>query len=625
MLPHRAAPLLLLAAACAPAAGPAGPAPLPVPPARGPVAIRVIHPAPGSTIDARDSTFLLGSLGTGDATLAVNGAPVAVAPNGAFLAWVPLPRDSVMRFTFVARSPRDSQRLDLDVTRARWRRDDARPAIEPGSMTPVGRVWVRPEEPVRFLVRATPGATVRLLLPDTAIRFVEETAPDDVPPGIRAFDRDPANLRPLPRTGRYVATIAGMRVGADPGPVVQPSGSADGAPILELVRGADTVRASWPVQLGILEGRPPVVQLDDDPGRRGGTDGVTVGRAVPGGSYHWFFGHGTRVVLDRRQGDDARVRLSERATAWVPAGEVVPLPHGTWPPLARLGSITISADSAHATVRLPLGERVPVRVLEEERRLRLELFSAVGDVDWIRDAPGDTLVRRIDWAQATSDEVHVDVELSVAPWGWRLRWEGTDLLLDVRRPPSIDRTAPLRGRFILVDPGHPPAGATGPTGLREAEANLAVSLELRRQLEAKGARVALTRAEDRPLDLRPRVELAERSGAEVLVSVHNNALPDGVNPFTNSGTSVFYGHAISLPLARAVQAALVRELGERDLGVARGDLALVRPSWLPAILTEGFHLIVPEHEAALRSPEGQRRYARGIVAGLEAFLAARAR
>ena len=91
----------------------------------------------------------------------------------------------------------------------------------------------------------------------------------------------------------------------------------------------------------------------------------------------------------------------------------------------------------------------------------------------------------------------------------------------------------------------------------------------------------MTRTEDVPLELWPRVDLAERAGADLLVSIHNNALPDGVNPFTNSGTSVYYNQPRSVPLARAVQAALVRRLGVRDLGIGRGDLAMVRTTWMP--------------------------------------------
>ncbi len=63
----------------------------------------------------------------------------------------------------------------------------------------------------------------------------------------------------------------------------------------------------------------------------------------------------------------------------------------------------------------------------------------------------------------------------------------------------------------------------------------------------------MTRTEDVPLELWPRVDFAERAGAEVLVSIHNNALPDGVNPLTNNGSSVYYNQPRSIPLARAIQ------------------------------------------------------------------------
>ena len=606
------------------------PTPIPVPRIEGQTRLRVVYPASGGAIDARDSSFLFGTTGTGDAKLWINGIPVPVAANGAWLAWVPLPRDSVMRFDVVARSPRDSQRLVHEVTRARWQPPGRALWVDPGSFTPRGRNWVRADEPVRLQVRATPGAVARLRLPDgRRLPLVEEAGGEEVPAGMRAFDRDPANLVPGSGTSRYVTTLRNLPLGADPGPLYVSGDSGatvlatdPSAPQLELLLGADTLVTRWPVQLAILDTAARVVELDDDPMRKGGTDGITIGRAAPGATYQWFFAAGTRATLDRRQENDVRVRLSRDQAVWVPAADVQPLPTGVWPPLGRARSITVSSEPDRATVRIPLGERVPVRVLDQERVLRLELYATQADIDWTRYAPGDTLVRRIDWTQRTTDETEITVQLARPLWGHRLRWDGTDLLLEVRRPPVIDRDHPLEGRRILVDPGHPPAGATGPTGLREAEANLAVSRVLVQMLRDEGAIVYVTRDADVDLDLTSRVERAEQSGAEVLVSIHNNALPDGLNPYTNNGTSVFYNHAQSLPLARAVQAALVRELGLRDLGVARGDLALVRPTWLPAILTEGLYMIVPEQEAALRTLDGQQRYARGVVEGLRRFLAA---
>jgi N-acetylmuramoyl-L-alanine amidase len=46
---------------------------------------------------------------------------------------------------------------------------------------------------------------------------------------------------------------------------------------------------------------------------------------------------------------------------------------------------------------------------------------------------------------------------------------------------------------------------------------------------------------------------------------------------------------------------------------------------MPSILTEGLFLMLPDQEHALRTAEGRRRYAEGVVEGLDRFLRARAR
>jgi N-acetylmuramoyl-L-alanine amidase len=135
----------------------------------------------------------------------------------------------------------------------------------------------------------------------------------------------------------------------------------------------------------------------------------------------------------------------------------------------------------------------------------------------------------------------------------------------------------------------------------------------------------MTRTTDSAVDLWPRVAFAEAAGADLFVSIHNNALPDGINPFTNNGTSVFYNQPRSAPLASAVQRAMVRRLELPDLGIGRGDLAVIRGTWMPSVLVEGMFMILPEQEAALRTTSGTRRYARGVYDGIRTFLLDRAR
>ena len=606
-----------------------------VPAARGPLAIRVIYPAPDAIVRAKDSSFLLGTVGTGDARLSINGHPVRVWPNGAWLAWIPLPDDSLMMFRIAARTATDSSVLDYAVRRGGWA-----PPPGPGlwldstSLTPRGRAWWPAGEYLTLSARASEGAEVRMRLPDgTVVPLLAEPRLEEIPEAVRAFDRDTANLVTSLRRDRYVGVLRGRSLGPSPGPILPgpwisyiPTGLVPDSTawaVVEVIRAADTLRARWPLQVGLLDTLPVMAELDDDTAGTGNTDGVTVGRAVPGGTYHWFFPNGTRARVSGRLNDDLRLSLAPESEAWIAAEEARPIPPPTAVP-AVVGSVRLTPMTDRVRLRVPLSHRVPFHVTETDRRITLRLYGALGDVNWIQYGGHDTLVSRVTWAQDDRREVTLTVELARSLWGYHAGWERGDLILDIRRPPALDPAFSLKGRLIAVDPGHPPGGSTGPTGLREAEANLAIGLEVKRLLEREGARVFMTRTEDLPLELWPRVALAERAGADLLVSIHNNALPDGVNPLTNSGASVYYNQPRSVTLARAVQAALVRRLGGADLGIGRGDLAMLRTTWMPSVLTEGLFMIVPEQEAALRSPRGQRMYAEAVVEGIRQFLRERA-
>ena len=570
----------------------------------GPLDLVVRYPAAGAVIDAADSSFMFGSTGSGDAVLTINGAPVRVAPNGAWLAWVALPRDSVMRFELVARTPRETRRTELVARRpARYHPPASGAWIDPGSIEPRGQVtWPR-DEFIPVTVRAHPEAQVRLRLPgNLLVPMARDTRLDEPAWGIRAFDSDTQNLRRAVPPDRYVALLRGRAV--------------DSAQV-EAIVGSDTVRAPWPVRIALLDSVPSFAELD------GGDDGITIGRAARGGTYHWFWATGTRAQLTGLLGDDARVQVAPGIEAWVPVADARPLYVPT-PPGAVAGSAALTPMADRARLRIPLSQRVPYEVIERERSLEVLLYGAVGDVNWIRYGPGDTLVTRIAWSQEP-EGVRLVVDLAEPVWGFRAGWDRGDLLLDIRRPPAINAGRPFDGRLIVVDAGHPPLGASGPTGLTEAEANLGVALELQRMLEDAGARVVMTRTDATPVALGARPRLADSLGADLLLSIHNNALPDGVNPFPNNGTSVYYNHPRSIPLAAAVQRALVRRLGLRDLGIGRGDLALVRPTWMPAILSEGLFMMVPEQEAMLRSELGRHRYAQGVFEGVREFLRGRAR
>ena len=99
-----------------------------------------------------------------------------------------------------------------------------------------------------------------------------------------------------------------------------------------------------------------------------------------------------------------------------------------------------------------------------------------------------------------------------------------------------------------------------------------------------------------------------------------NAFGDGTNPFPNVGTSTLFFHPQTEPLARLVQAGMMREMGLRDLGIHYQNIAIGRTMWMPSLICEGAFLMVPEQENAVKTPEFQERYARGVADGVEAYF-----
>ncbi len=603
----------------------------------GPLVLDVVHPEEGVTVATRDSTFVFGSTGTGDATLRINGTPVPVQPNGAFLAFLPVPPDGVYRVT--AETPTESAELVRTVVLP-----PPPPTLPAGavaiiesSIEPRGAWVALPGERIDVSFRGSPGGAASLILPDgRRVRLVEATASLDAAAGQEAFARDPgaARERVLTTVAEYRGSFAAVpiappdtmrtgaaRLGAFTIPREPAGEMRPGHATLELVIGADTARALLPLDLSLLDpDRLPVALTRDPTEPPRALGGEVRAMPAPSGVLHYFWPDGTRVALSGERNGRVRVRLTADLSAWVDANELVFLPAGTPPPTSRVGTVRMTPTPGWIDVRFNLDERLPFRVDEGERSFTVTLYGATSRTDWLQYGGLDPLVERAEWSQPRDDEYRFHLFLTRAPWGYRVFWDGDDLVLRVRRPPEIDPDRPLRGLLIALDPGHPPLGAIGPTRLTEPEANLAIALALRPMLEAAGARVIMTRTDTTSVPLYARPRIATEAGAHLFVSIHNNAFPDGVNPFRNNGTSTYYFYPQSVALARALQRELLAELRLRDLGYGRGDLAAVRHTWMPAALTETMFLMIPRQEAALRDPAVIERIARAHLRALEAFV-----
>lgn len=645
----------------------------PVPEVDGPLSIRVQYPRPHQRLTVRDSNFVFGSVGTGWGALWIDGEPVPVEPNGAFLAWLPVPetaRGDTAIYRLRARRGTEevSLRLPVRLPPVPYAGPPGTVWLDTAALRAASDRWALPDEPLSVSVRGAPGLTVWLEAGDD--RFPLRPEPTVPGPGVESPLAEP----PMPgpelgrrgRTGespdvtyrgripagelRQAACRGGSGAGSRP---TQPSGCGPGPDRTDTLRvalsatdGIDSVRLERRVPLRLLDpGALPVARLVDEPDPVQGRRGVVVARPTPSGPYRWLLPPETRALVDGRRENRFRVRLAPGLHAWVVEEDAELLPPGSAPPESPVEDLRVEPTEDGLSLRVPLRAPIPAEVTQtDERTLVLTLYGALGETSRAAHGPRDPLLKSLRWEQLPGSRYRLELRLREPVWGYRLAWDRGDagayqglraddvgrpgardpvLRLDVRRPPEIDLRRPLRNRAIAVDPGHPGAGAFGPTGYYEGDANLAVARRLVEMLRGAGARAILVRTDTLPLGLYERTARARRAGAEIFVSIHNDALPDGIRPFGREGTSTYYHHPQSRELAETVQAGMLEAMGLRDLGVLWGDLAVIRETWMPAVLTEGAFMMVPRHEAALRTPEFQERYARGVLEGLESFLRGR--
>ena len=188
------------------------------------------------------------------------------------------------------------------------------------------------------------------------------------------------------------------------------------------------------------------------------------------------------------------------------------------------------------------------------------------------------------------------------------------------------------GAVLVIDPGHGgfDGGALAEDGTVEAQVNLAVALQMEDLARLIGVETVMTRREDTALDdpkagtirqrkssdLKNRAELANSVSGGVLVSIHQNSLPEVRSVH---GAQVFYNHAQgSEQLALAVQDALNRVVNDRpkESKAAGKNIYLLCHTTAPAILVECGFLSNAQETELLNTPVHQTRLAVTILAAV---------
>lgn len=565
----------------------------------------VVYPREGQFLSAYDSAFVFGSTRLPNAQMFVNGFPVRLNLDGAFLTIVPL---SGGEFRFVCRAANATDTLETVRTvivpeyLATTRSDTF--AIDSSYIFPQENLVLTAGDYFEVRFKGTPGFTGSF-----TVRGLVDAAPmTELPPqknlswGELVF-------------GSGIASAAPEAAGIYAGVYKIPDGvRLDSAAIhFELSGGNGTIAMiDAPGKLTVRsESIPQIAELISE---------TAVARTGPGLGYQLFLQKGARVRLTGQIGGFARAHLTDLEQVWIPRDNLSLLPAGTPIPSSTVRLVRCEDFERTVKLKIFLRQRLPFKIEQPAAEtILITVYGATANTDWIRYDFEDSFVREIKWSQPATGIYQLHVKLNTSQqWGYNPYYDDSNLVVEIKKPPKKLKLSEL---MICVDPGHgPDDGAIGPTRLKEKDANLQLAQILKEKLERKGAQVFLTRSDRHGVSLPARGKLASFVEADLLLSVHHNAVPDDVDPFLSRGSSTYYFHLQSVPLAVAIQKQLLKKLKLNNFGLFYDNLAVCRPPQMPAVLIEGAFIMHPEEEKLIQSPQYQNAAADAIVQGIEDFL-----
>lgn len=575
--------------------------------------INFVYPPDGTSVPAVARTFVFGSVSPSTAALTINGERVAVHSNGGFIAFLPVTGGDFY-FTGALDDGATAQRL------IRVRQADPQPStgtlkLEFTSYS--GDAEVAAGDQLKVTAAGTPFHEAVCSLEGV----FKDLPMEELPPG----------------SGRYAASYQ----------VSAGDAGKEGALTARFKAGlfARGASAKAKGKIKVLK-RPVLVETSTD---------TVILKNAPDGGYMMFLPKGVRLVASGRANGQRRIALSGDEPGWVDDSKVQPVQGPDFPFAygSETGAIRLTRTPFGSSAAVTLYDRLPYTAEVYPWGLRLTLYYANLHTNWVVYDSADTLVKNVAFRQVPGNKVEIDFETGTdALWGYDVSYPngGKALQVDLRSRPkaSLAWPRPLSGVTVVLDPGHSPHvrcgdqkiplkdfkyssvpssagcrldGAVGPMETFEVNVNLAISKKLADRLSALGAAVKLTRSGDEFVDLADRPRLARELKGDLFLSVHNNAIGDGEDPFGKPrGFSVYYYHRQGRPLAAAVHRAFLNEIPLPDEGLRYGDYLVARMTWMPAALIENAYMILPRQEELLNTAGFQDQLADAVAGGVLEFF-----
>ncbi len=367
--------------------------------------------------------------------------------------------------------------------------------------------------------------------------------------------------------------------------------------------------------------QPKVVKILYEPN-------LVIGRTGPMLGYKMFLPEGVKAIYVGEKQGFYKLKISRNTHIFVPKSSAEILPEGTPPPKSTIEVIRVQDYENQVLVQVGLHEKLPYEIDYEieTKSLIVKIYGATSNIDWIYFDQKQSLINNIKWNQLNDDELELKIYLNQKQlWGYNVYYDGTVLNVQVKKTPTIEKRylffgKPLRDKVIVLDPGHNPEdGAVGPQGMKEKDINLELAILTKDLLEKEGAKVYLTRVNE-SLPLRERKSRVLSFNPDVSISIHNNAVPDGVDPRKHNGLSVYWYNQNARELAYKLHDKLRKNLNVPDFGIYWDNLYMCRIPETIAVLVEPVFIIHPEQEELLRQKEFKLKIAKSIRDALIEFF-----
>ncbi len=565
--------------------------------------IEIIYPKDKATINA-PSTFIIGNTHP-NATLKINGKKVKVYPNGGFVQVVKLKEgDNSIKLNSKYKKQSDKLAFTLTVPRHEKTIPKSPLKIDASTIKPNKNLSLMPGDTIIVKFKGSTGNKASF-----AIGNRKEIPMIELPPRY---------TKTAPAFGKSYKTSKKPLKGFYKGSYkIQPSDRFYNTPVkIKLASKNKAITKIINSRLTTLSTKVPKVARV--------IKNKAVVRTFPGGSRLTPLPKGVRLQILQIKGNDYKFKMSNSMEGWIAKKDIRMLPYGTPAPTSIIRHINVNSYKNKVLIEFPLTERLPFKIDQVPGpQMNVNIFGAVANIDVYQYNPDDDFIKEIKWVQVSKDHFKTIITPKTKQfWGYDYYYKNNNLILELKKKPLINIESPLKGKVITVDPGHGgnELGAVGPTGVPEKEVNLSISKYMKEELEKRGAKVVMTRfSNTKDVGLYRRVKIANNYNTDVLLSIHNNALPDGRDPYKDHGASTYYYNSQSLPLAKSIQKSMVDELKLKDFGVFWSSLVLTRPYEYLAVLIEIAFMINPDEYMLLTDKEFQKKSAIAICDGLENF------